>query len=414
MRTWISPALLAASLWSGGSHAADTIRIAFIDPLSGPFANVGESEVRHFQMTIDTINARGGVLGGRKLELVTFDNKASPQESVLALKQVIDQGIRYIAQGNGSSVAHALVDTLDKHNRRNPEQAVMFLNYAAVDPALTNEKCTFFHFRFDADSDMKMAAITDAIAADRKIAKVYLLNQDYAFGHAVSRSAKAMLAVKRPDVQVVGDDLHPLGKVKDFAPYVAKIKAAGADSVITGNWGNDLSLLIKAGKDAGLKVEYFTYYGGISGTPPAIGESGAGHLKIVATWHANVGTAGADKLVQGYRDRFRSVKDDYFYSTPLTAVEMLVKAMELVRSAEPLPVARALEGMRWQSDTGEVVMRADNHQLLQPLFVATFAKADGKNPRYDIERTGFGFRTDRRIEARDTSLPTTCKMDRPG
>jgi branched-chain amino acid transport system substrate-binding protein len=408
-------AALAAALFvaAGAAAAADPIKIGFIDPLSGPFANVGESEVRHFQLVIEGINARGGVLGGRKFELVTFDNKASPQESVLALKQVIDQGIQYIVQGNSSSVAHALIDTLDKHNKRNPDKAVLFLNYAAVDPVLTNEKCTFFHFRFDADADMKMSAITDAIAQDRNVTKVYLLNQDYAFGHAVSKAAKSMLATKRPDIQVVGDDLHPLGKVKDFAPYVAKIKASGANAVVTGNWGNDLSLLVKASKDAALKVEYYTYYGGVTGTPPAIGEAGAGHLKMVSQWHANIGTPGTDKWVTSYRERFKGAKDDFFYSTPVTSVEMLAKAMDQAKSAAPLAVARALEGMRWQSDTGEVFMRPDNHQLIQPLFISTFVKADGKNPKFDVERTGFGFRTDRRIEAKDTELPTSCKMDRP-
>ncbi len=413
MRHLVAAALAAVTFSAGSALAADNIKVAFIDPLSGPFANVGESEVRHFQHIIEGINARGGVLGGRKLELAAFDSKASPQEAVLALKQVIDQGIHYILQGNSSSVAHALVDTLDKHNKRNPDEAVLFLNYAAVDPVLTNEKCTFFHFRFDADADMKMSAITDVLAMDKNIGKVYLLNQDYAFGQAVSKAAKLMLGKKRPDIQIVGDDLHPLGKVKDFAPYVTKIKASGANAVITGNWGNDLSLLIKASKDAGLKVEYYTYYGGITGTPPAIGEAGAGHLKMVSQWHANVGTPGAEKWVTSYRERFKGAKDDFFYSTPVTAIEMLAKAIDQAKSADPLPVAKALEGMKWMSDTGEVVMRADNHQLLQPMFVSTFTKADGRNPKFDIEKTGFGFKTDRRIEAKDTMMPTTCKMERP-
>ncbi|MCW5625906.1 MAG: ABC transporter substrate-binding protein, partial [Burkholderiales bacterium] len=197
MRKAFTRAALAALLsFVAGTAAAQNIRIGFIDPLSGPFANVGESELRHYQLAADIINARGGVLG-RKLEIVPYDNKSSPQDSVLVLKQAIDQGVRYVMQGNGSNVAHALVDSLEKHNKRNPEQAVVFLNYAAVDPALTNEKCSFWHFRFDADSDMKMMAITDALAADKSISKVYLINQDYSFGHAVVRAARAMLAKKR-------------------------------------------------------------------------------------------------------------------------------------------------------------------------------------------------------------------------
>src|SRR4029078_9517902 len=135
-------------------------------------------------------------------------------------------------------------------------------------------KCSFWHFRFDADAEMKMAALTDAIAQNTHSKKVYLLNQDYAFGQAVARAAREMIPKKRPDIEIVGDELHPLGKIKDFAPYVAKIKATGADAVLTGNWGADLSLLIKAGKEAGLNVNYYTYYAGISGGPAAIGEAG--------------------------------------------------------------------------------------------------------------------------------------------
>lgn len=403
-------ALFAASMASA-VRAADSIKIAFIDPLSGPFANVGESEVRHFQLAIEAINGKGGVLGGRKLELVTFDSKSSPQEAVLALKQVIDQDIHFVLQGNGSNIAHAIVDSLVKHNARNPEQAVVFLNFAAVDPALTNEKCMFWHFRFDADADMKMSAITDALAADKNVNKVYLLNQDYAFGQAVSRAAKTMIAKKRPDIEIVGDELHPLGKVKDFAPYIAKIRASGAQGVISGNWGNDLTLLIKASKEAGLKVEYYTYYGGITGTPPAIGESGVEHLKTVATWSANSGAPRASELREAYRNRFKGVKDDYFFAAH-TVIELLVKAIEKAKSADPLPVAKALEGLKHAADTGEVYVREDNHQVIQTLFISTFAKLDAKT-KFDAENTGYGFRVDKRIEPKDTVMPTTCKMERP-
>ncbi|MFN8753846.1 MAG: branched-chain amino acid ABC transporter substrate-binding protein [Betaproteobacteria bacterium] len=408
-KSLVSAALL---LLAAGAAHAQNIRVGFIDPLSGPFANVGESELRHFQLVADMINARGGILG-RKLEIVPFDNKSSPQDSVLQLKSAIDQGVQYITQGNGSNVAHALVDTLAKHNARNPGQAVLYLNYAAVDPALTNEKCSFWHFRFDADADMKMSALSDVMAADKSLSKVYLLNQDYAFGQAVSRAGRAMLAAKRPDIQIVGDDLHPLGKVKDFAPYVAKINASGAQAVITGNWGNDLALLVKASKEAGLKVEYFTYYGGIVGTPPAIGESGVGHVRQVSFWAPNVGTPHAVKMNAAYRERFKTAPDDYWFNGAFNVLEMLARAMEQAKSSDPLPVARALEGLKFQADTGEVSMRADNHQLLQPLFVSTFARVDAKTVKFDNDRTGFGFRVDRKVEAKDTAIPTTCKMERP-
>ncbi|MCW5623556.1 MAG: branched-chain amino acid ABC transporter substrate-binding protein, partial [Burkholderiales bacterium] len=324
-----------------------------------------------------------------------------------------DQGVRFITQGNGSHVAHALTEAVLKHNQRNPGRELLFLNHAAIDPALTNDKCNYYHFRFDPDVDMKMQALTTYMAGRKDITKVYLINQDYSFGQSVAKAARTMLGEKRPDVQIVGDDLHPLGKVKDFAPYVSKIGASGAQAVITGNWGNDLALLIKASKEAGLKTDYYTYYANVAGTPPAIGEAGVGHVKIVSFWHANVGTPHAAKMFKLYRERYKTAVDDYWFNGVFQVLEMLAKAMEQAKSSDPLPVAKALEGMKWTGDTGELTMRADNHQLIQPLYISTFAKVDGKNVMFDNDRSGYGFKTDRRIEADATVLPTTCKMDRP-
>src|SRR4029077_4927870 len=320
----IAAGALASLAFAGSSCAADSIKIGFIDPLSGTFANVGEQGLHTLQMLIDDINARGGA-NGQKLELVALDSKANPQEALIALKQLTDQGVHFFFQGNSSAVAGALSDATASHNSRNPDNTILFLNYGAVDPALTNERCSFWHFRFDADADMKMQALTNYMATQKPIKKVYLINQDYAFGQAVSKAARAMLTQKRPDVEIVGDDLHPLGKVKDFAPYIAKIQASGADSVVTGNWGADLALLIKASKESGLKVDYYTYYAGLAGGPVAIGEAGEGRVRQVSHWHSNVGDAKSDALVMEYRKRFPDLKDDYSWLDLKNAMEMLTK-----------------------------------------------------------------------------------------
>jgi len=287
------------------------------------------------------------------------------------------------------------------------------MNYAAVDPALTNERCNFWHFRFDADIDMKMLALSGAIAADPSIEKVYLINQDYSFGHAVSKAAKTMLAEKRPDVQIVGDDLHPLGKVKDFAPYIAKIRATGADSVITANWGADLALLVKAAKDSGVDVDFYTYYAGLAGGPTAIGEAGIDRVKQVGQWHVNVGGAKSDAVVESYRGRYPENNDDLFFITLKYGMELLAQSIDKAGSTDALSVARELEQGRYEAVTGEVWIRPDNHQLMQPLYVSTFKKTGEEGVRYEVELTGTGPKTDFVVSAEDTTLPTTCNMDRP-
>jgi branched-chain amino acid transport system substrate-binding protein len=409
-------ALFAAAvvmLGAGCQSAEESIKIGYIDPLSGPFANVGAHGLRELQLVVEDINSRGDVFDGRKFEIVSLDSKAHPQEALIALRQLIDQNVRFVFQGNSSAVAGALSEAVAKHNERNPESSILYLNYGAVDPALTNEKCNFWHFRFDADADMKMQALTNYMAGQKSIKKVYLINQDYAFGHAVANAARAMLKEKRPDVQIVGEDLHPLGRIKDFAPYISKIRAAGADTVITGNWGADLALLVRAGRDAGLAVDYYTYYSGIVGGPAAIGEAGDGHVKQVSMWHANVGGEKSDALVESYRNRFPDANDDFFFLSLQHAMELLTSAIRQSQSTDPLTIARALSGARYESVTGEVWIREDNHQLVQPLYVSTFTRVGQPGVKYDVERTGMGWATDGRVEAKDTMLPTTCKMQRP-
>ena len=400
--------------------AQQTVKLAYIDPLSGAFANVGEQGLKQFQFVIDDINKRGLAGPGVKLEVVAFDNKVSPQESLNALKKVTDGGIRYITQGNGSSVAGALIDAVQKHNDRNPSQSIVYLNYAAVDPDFTNSKCSFWHFRFDANSDMKMEALTSYLAQDKNVKKVYLINQNYSFGQAVSRAAKELLARKRADIQVVGDDLHPLGQVKDFSPYIAKIKQAGADTVITGNWGNDMALLVKAAKDAGLAANFYTYYGGLLGGVPGMGEAAIGRVKQITEWHANVQPNKTEKFANDFKSKF---KLDFYYLRVNTQMYMLAEAMKQAKSTDPLKVAQKLEGMKWMSDTGEVEMRATDHQLLNPLFISTTVKAatkagkpqaGGDNlAKYDVEDSGMGFKTDARIETYVAVQPTSCQMKRP-
>ncbi|MES1924869.1 branched-chain amino acid ABC transporter substrate-binding protein [Salinisphaera sp. T31B1] len=403
--------LTALAVPAIGQAADDTIKIGYIDPLSGPFANVGDAGLKHFKYLAERINANGGILG-QNVEIIGYDNKSSAQESLQILREAADEGVHYITQGNGSHVGGALVDGVEKHNRRNPDDRIVYLNYAAVDPALTGDKCSFWHFRFDANSAMKLQAITDYMAKQQDIKKVFLINMDYSHGQAISRIAKQMLKEKRPDIQIVGDVLHPVGKVKDFSPYVSQIKSSGADTVISGNWGNDLSLLVKAGSQAGLDVDWYTYYAGGLGTPTALGKAGAEHVKMVTEWQENLveqyDAPELREILEEFEDRYDGI--EFYYLRIKTEMDMLKKAMEKAGSTDPLAVAQAMEGMTMDTPFGEVTMRKQDHQLLQPLFISTFTADYAK---YDSEGTGIGWKMDAKIDAADTAVDSSCKMQRP-
>jgi branched-chain amino acid transport system substrate-binding protein len=389
---------------------AETVKIAFIDPLSGPFAPVGQNQLHSFQ-TIAELATQQKWAGDNKIEVVGFDNKASPQESLTQLKAVIDQGYRYITQGNGSGVGLALLDAINKHNERNPGKEVVFLNYAAIDPDMTNSKCSFWHFRFDANSDMKMEALTSYMAPNKDIKSVYIIGQNYAFGQAVSRAAKEYLHRKRPDIKIAGDDLHPIAQVKDFAPYVAKIKASGADTVITGNWGADLALLIRAAKDADLKANFYTYYGVTTGVPTAMGAAGAERVKVVGNWMINTDTFKGKEIVEGYKKKYN---DDYYTAQTHSSIGMLAQAIKASKSTDPVKVAFAMEGAKFNSLNGEVTMQKVDHQLQQALYIGTWSKVNGKDVKYDQENTGYGWKMDKKIDAYMAGQPTSCQMKRPG
>jgi branched-chain amino acid transport system substrate-binding protein len=404
-----SVAFAAAAASPMAFAQSGTVKIAWIDPLSGMMAPLGQNMVRSWQYAADVAN-QGKWAGDVKFEVVPFDNKLSPQESLTVLKSIIDQGIRYIVQGNGTGVAMALADAVSKHNARNPGKEIVYLNYAAVDPILTNEKCDFWHFRIDINSDMKMEALTAYMEKRPEIKKVYLINQDYAFGHSVERAAEEYLKRKRPDIQVVGKDRHPLAQVRDFAPYVAKIKAAGADTIITGNWGADLALLVKAAKDAGLTANFYTYYAGTTGVPTAMGAAGEDRVRYVGYWNSSDPVPEGAKIVEDFKKKFN---DDYYTMATYTSFKLLSEAMKKAKSTEPKAVAFALEGLKVQSLNGEVEMRASDHQLQQPVFISSWQKVDGKTVKYDQENTGYGWRTEAKIEAYVASQPTSCNMKRP-
>ena len=383
------------------------VKLAWIDPLSGPFGPVGTNQLNSWKFFVDKFNADN--VAGVKFEITGYDNKGAPGESLNALKLATDAGARYIIQGNGSGVGLALIDAINKYNDRNPGKEVVYLNEAAVDPDMTNSKCSFWHFRFDADTTMKMEALSSFMKDQKDIHKVYILGQNYSHGVQVAKYAKADIKRKRPDIEIVGEDLHPIGQVRDFSPYIAKIKASGADAVVTGNWGADLTLLVKAAVEAGYTGKFFTYYAGVTGTPTALGTNGAGRVFVIG--YANTLMGGDyDKDMRAFKAKYN---DDFYTGAIIRMLEAMTRAMAQAKSTEPVKVAAAMEGLKWKSEFGgDVEMRKADHQLQQPLYISVWQKTDAKNP-YSVENTGMTFAQVVEFPNYVSSTPTSCQMQRP-
>lgn len=407
---FLKPLLCAAAFTvATACGAAETVKIGFIDVLSGPFALTGQNSLKQLREVVLQLNDKSAATDP-KFEIVPFDNKGSPQESVSALKSASDRDIHFITQGGGSGVALALVEALNKLGDREPDKATVFLNYSAMDPSLTNDRCSFWHFRFYPSSEMKIEALTTYLKDKPNVKKVYLLNQDYTHGKQVSKAAKEYLARKRPDVQIVGDDFVPIAQIRDFAPYVAKIAASGADTVITSNWGSDLTLLFKSARDFGLNINFYTMNANNPGTPAQMGSWGSDKVGVIWNWGHNAPTPELEKIYVGYKKKYN---EDFIFAAHWNTMNMLLEAMRKAKSTNPKQVAFALEGMNYKSPIGDVQMRKTDHQLLAPLFLGVWAKQGTKGVKYDAENTGYGFRSEVVWDSYISSQPTSCQMKRP-
>jgi branched-chain amino acid transport system substrate-binding protein len=419
LRRRILKSLAAAAFLPAATFAqpaAAPIRLAMIEGLSGGNANGGEAVFRNLVWAVERVNQRGGVktrAGQRLLQLDRYDSKGQIEEAIAALRSAIDDGARIVLQGNSSAVAAALSVAVSKHNEREPNRRVVFLNYSAVDPSLTNEKCSFWHFRFDAHADMRMGALMSVLREDKAVKSAYLIGQDYSFGQGVLREARRQLGLQRPDVQIVGDELHPLLRVKDFAPYAAKIKASGADAVITGNFSNDLTLLVKAAREAGFDGRFYTFYGNALGAPAAIGEAGVGKVVAVADWLPNVPAAQSEAFYQAFRKRYPNPADDYVHMRLQLMIEALAQAIEKAAGVEAIALGNALEQSAVSFSGWVGRMRAADHQFQQPLVVGVMDRQGTPGVKFDVEGSGYGFRVVRQITPPQAEMPHACKMIRP-
>jgi branched-chain amino acid transport system substrate-binding protein len=260
---------------------------------------------------------------------------------------------------------------------------------------------------------MRMTALMSVLKDDRALQSVYLFGQDYSFGQSVLREARRQLGVQRPDVAIVGDELHPLLRIKDFSPYALKIKASGADAVVTGNFSSDLTLLVKAARDVGWGGKFYTFYGNALGAPAAIGDAGVGRVVAVADWLPNMPTGESEAFYRAFRRRYPDPADDYVHMRMQLLVEALAAAIGKAASVDAIAVASALETTSVSLSGQGGSMRAADHQFQQALVVGMMDRQGTPGVKFDVEGSGYGFRVVKLIPPAQARMPTSCRMVRP-
>lgn len=384
----------------------DTVKIGMIDPFSGPLAEEGRNGLLHLTFAAEKINAKYGT----NIEIVPLDNALSVETSLQRLRQASDEGIRYITAGYGSSYVEALIKEIQRNNERDPDNRMLILNHSGAAMSFTEDLCSFYHFRFDANVGMMATSLVTAMGSDPKLTKVYMQNMDYSYGQSFAQSSRDALPQRAPGIEIVGDELiPPFGKIQDFTPYVAKIRSSGANSVLSSSFGPDLNRLVLAGLDAGLDVDWYMRSSYNGSSLPVFGKLGAG--RVFATFENNINDDAPEFLGAWFKEyQERNDGRSWVWDRKRIMLDMLAQAIVKADSTDPVAVANALETVSSPGQYGEVTMRAQDHQI-------QFAMAVGRTTtdfKLEQDKSGVGFETTTVIPADRVSLPSSCTMtDRP-
>lgn len=406
----ISLAVLATCL-AGGNALADPVKIGLVETLSGPQAASGQMYRAAVRYAIERMNAEGG-WNGQPVQLLEYDNQGGPAGAADKVKAAVADGVHLVVQGASSAVGGQITEDVRKHNLRNPGKEIIYVNVGAEALELTGAKCHFHHFRFSGNAEVRTKALVLAMKQANALgSRVYSINQNYSWGQDMERAIGD--SAKLGGYQLVEKTLHDVNKIQDFAPYVAKIGAANADTVITGNWSNDLLLLMKATKAAGLKARFGTVFLDQPGNIANGGELTLGHF-IAHTFNAEAGGAEGERFVADYKAKAGHVPV-FIEPQTVLGLSMVADALKRVKpeggKLNVNALARAIETAKVKTPIGEMSMRASDHQALLPLVVSTVAK----DARYKADDTDMGFKPVKLFTAAEASTPAqaSCKMQRP-
>ena len=354
-------AILVALLWIVPVQAADTIKLAVVEPLSGNFKDIGERYAGGVEYGVMKINEQGGLLG-KKVEIILVDSEVKPDVATRkATNLILKDGVKFFCGGTGSSVGAAMSLLVEKNN-------ALFFSYGMDAASLTGEKCSRNFFRTACNTDTHSFALAKWVA-DKGFKKVATIAQDYSFGKEATSAFIKRLKELNPSAQIVAELYHPLGE-KDFAPYVTQILTAGPDIIFTSNWGNDLSLLLKQGYQLGLTTKYACYYlndetaiAAVANDPAVIGSMASEIYMLTIPTEAN------KKFVAEFF-KAKGFYPSWLFGKGYMAAMFWAEAVKKAGTDDVDAVIKAWEGLTYNGPAGEWVMRACDHQAQVPIWMA--------------------------------------------
>ncbi|HEV7434993.1 MAG TPA: branched-chain amino acid ABC transporter substrate-binding protein [Pseudorhizobium sp.] len=408
MRSLVMSAVSAAAALSATALHAEPLKIGIIESLSGAQTSTGRLYANAVKYGVDRINEAGG-FNGEPVVVTEYDNAGGSPEAADKFRQAVADGVDIIFQGASSAIAGQLTEDVRKHNIRNPGKEVIFINLGGEAMELTGDKCQFYHFRYTTTAPMRVNALVSAMKESGDLGdKVYSINQNYSWGQDMQAAVEA--AAADGGYTVVDEVLHDVNKIQDFAPFVARIRSAGPDTVFTGNWSNDLLLLMKAAGDAGLDVTFATAFLDQPGNIANAGKTALGHY--IANNYDNAATDGE------FAESYKAATGHYpifVEGHTAFAVGALQQALETVDfgggDIDTTKIALALEDTTYESPIGPISVRKEDHQTIRPVVVSKVVE----RPKYPADGTNMGFETVKVIAGDQAINPVqdSCKMERP-
>jgi branched-chain amino acid transport system substrate-binding protein len=367
---------LAWCLSFGVAQAADDkIVLGVCEPLSGVMKDVGDRVVNTIKYSVEQINANGGVLG-KKLVVVAEDSQLKADVATRkATKLILEDKADFIMTGVGSHVASAMMRVAEQNKK-------IFVTYTCEAASITRSEFTPYMFRVGLNTDQHSSVLTSYFGKHTNYKKFYILCQDYNFGREAADAFKKGIK-KIPGGELLGEEYHPIG-LKDFAPYITKIMASGAEVVLTGNYGPDLDNLIKTGASLGWKCITGNYFLDDPYRMQAIKEAAIGHV-TADCYMPTIDTPLNKIFVKNWHERHKGMEIGYLYpistmGRTYAAVQWLGDVIKKAGSTDSEKIIKTWEGMDYEMPWGRVTMRACDHQMITPGLIGVIeAKSEFYN-----------------------------------
>jgi len=362
----------------------DIIRIAVVWPHSGPGAANGDSGWLCMTWAAYDINQRGGIIvDGKKKKIALYkaDTQSKPDVAKkICERMVLQEKVHFLIGTSGSNMMKVQNEVANKYK-------VISVNVAANADEL-QDATNFNRYSFMAtDATFSNGrAMAYFYSQRKKEKKFYILCQDYSYGRDMAEGFKRGLKEFYPEAQIVGEDYHKLF-LTDFAPYLTKIKASGAEVIYTADWMPDCSNLLKQARQMGLHIPLAGNYLDDVNTLVQVGVEGSKGLMLVKPYE-KTGPAFTDpgmiRFYQTWNDQWKNVwKAPYnapLYKYPWGAWGAWVQnfywtlsVIERAKSTDPEKIIKVCEGDTYRMVTGRLIqMRACDHKAIQGFRVGEF------------------------------------------